>query len=367
MHTSRDGCRTCEEWSSYLYGSNKTSPIDFLEPVGYSYPVKSSLALISILMVIGVVLFASGFSSLPGEDAPSARNASEPSDSPHDTENVSAGDQNPDGYRFDYEYSVAEETEGPTGERYVNRYEPLAPPNWRPSSNVSLEDPEYYVHEVTRYPYLRPTEEQLDRAWRLYNESYGAALERGWFDYENAKEDGYRPVMGQHHVKMKYRFDDESLNPYRPETLVYYKSEDGEGRILAGFMYETSGPDVEGEQVGGPLTVWHYHPVEMMFGGPDEIEATMDDYVDSRDDVESADEYDEIYPGYENAEEMYYDGEKSVEMIHVWFVKHPEGPFGTTMTVPREKVRPSEKMTEEEFKSVVMWKHESYLMEDTAG
>jgi hypothetical protein len=98
---------------------------------------------------------------------------------------------------------------------------------------------------------------------------------------------------------------------------MYYDTP--EGKKLVGFMYFVRSLEEQGPQFAGPLSVWHYHNSPepgciyqmQMFAskqGPD---------------------------GYycEKRELAKY---QSPEMIHVWFVDHPEGPLATTMRLAPE-------------------------------
>jgi hypothetical protein len=57
---------------------------------------------------------------------------------------------------------------------------------------------------------------------------------------------------------------------------------------------------------------------------------------------------------FESAEEFAEERDRTAEMMHVWFVEHPEGPFATSMSVPSQVLKEPEKMSEEEFKEYVM-------------
>ena len=77
--------------------------------------------------------------------------------------------------------------------------------------------------------------------------------------------------------------------------------------------------EVEGQQIGGPLTVWHYH----LWSGPTCI-------VKGR-----------IGMGRAKKGKC-KEGEpsqKSPEMLHVWFVDHPDGRFASGMSLPEEVLR----------------------------
>jgi hypothetical protein len=99
----------------------------------------------------------------------------------------------------DYDYELAKGSDGPTEERYVNVYEPGEPPEWIPESEFSMQNHSAGTYEVTRYPNAEPTQEDLEAAWRLYNRSFEAAKENGWFEFDEAVEDGYRMEGANRH------------------------------------------------------------------------------------------------------------------------------------------------------------------------
>lgn len=127
--------------------------------------------------------------------------------------------------------------------------------------------------------------------------------------------------------------NDESLNPEKPETLLYI-DHPSKGRILAGVMYIADGVADEGSQVAGPLTAWHYHQ-------GDKEDCKKQGVIPSN---PEPDKYGRICT----------DGVMSLrgpEMLHVWFIEHPEGPFASRMSVPLSSVDQPSKMNKSEFKN----------------
>jgi len=114
-------------------------------------------------------------------------------------------------------------------------------------------------------------------------------------------------------VNEEYLLDGRTLDPERPEYLMYYDT--SRGKSLVGFMFYVSEIDERGEQIGGPLTVWHYHVwsrphcfakrglLAVGFAGPEG-------------------ECERGEPSF-----------RSAEMLHVWLVDHPHGPFATRMRI----------------------------------
>jgi hypothetical protein len=233
------------------------------------------------------------------------------------------------------------------GERYLNAISRKSSPRWLPQNEVSVDNSVTY--EVTRYPYTGPTDEHLDAAWELYNESYEAADERGFFDLENALRDGYKMYNFVRYVNKDYYLDDEELNASAPEGLVYYLNYSANitrnNSVLAGYMYTASGLESEGEQVGGPLTEWHFHTRQESYCLASRLNQgfRFENLSCSEDDVKK---------------------KRGPETINVWFIKHPKGPFSADMgTFGRMQQAYSringsggvpEKMTEDEFKSYAM-------------
>jgi hypothetical protein len=248
----------------------------------------------------------------------------------------------------DYEYELANNSREPAEERYVNVYEPGEPRNWVPEDSISTEElinTSTGTYEVTRYPGLEPTEEDVEEAWELYNESFEAAKQNKWFNFSEADEDGYSIEGGSNHWVNTQNisiYTDGTLNPQNPENLVYYQDpNNSDNKILAGYMYRMPVGSYEpGEQIAGPLMVWHYHP--MVTG---RVPSHINEYV-----LES-NRFDTIEEAYDSLglKNNYSERKRTGEMVHVWFVRHPEGPFGTSMSVPKEYLEKPEKMSKDRF------------------
>ena len=183
------------------------------------------------------------------------------------------------------------------------------------------------LYDVNRYTTEDSDGVYLENAWRLYNRTYENAREQGWLDLKKAKQDGFNNTYSvDHYVNTDYYRDDQTLNPSKPEFLMFRKNSTG-SNILVGVMYMLNDVETEGKQVGGPLTKWHYHTFE---------------------------EQKCYYSGYsisltDNCPDQYYSN-KSPEMLHVWFVEHPEGVFATDMAVSlREVDSGNDKMNQSEF------------------
>lgn len=133
-------------------------------------------------------------------------------------------------------------------------------------------------------------------------------------DLAAAKAEGYQAVTPEflpvvHYVHRGYFTDGDVLDPAHPESLVYGVAEDR--AVLLGAMFLMPQPGVAGPRIGGPLTTWHTHD-DLCF------------------DVAR-----EMVVGVVDADGGCPDGavnEETPEMMHVWVVDHPQGPFGHDMS-----------------------------------
>ena len=100
---------------------------------------------------------------------------------------------------------------------------------------------------------------------------------------------------------------------------MYYTAPEGDHE-LAGFMFLTSSRLERGPQIGGPLTVWHYH----VWAKP----RCVDDAGNSAGFVQANEE----------CETGFFAHHRSYEMIHVWLIDRPRGPFSTGMVVGPEEM-----------------------------
>ena len=122
-------------------------------------------------------------------------------------------------------------------------------------------------------------------------------------------------VHSVHFVNKEYVFDGETLNPDKPEVLMYYKT--NEGDFLMGVMFLAVGQ--RGPQVAGPLSKWHYHIDRRMCYEQDVLP------IDRREEGGTCEK------GTPNI--------RSSEMLHLWFFDHPEGRFATRMGLTEELLR----------------------------
>jgi hypothetical protein len=188
---------------------------------------------------------------------------------------------------------------------------------WEPEVDVVLEDLQRGMYELTQYPNMEPTPEQQAAADKLVSDSFDAVIRNGWMDKQNGLSDGYELMYGDrvHYVNIDYVFDGETLNPDKPEVLMYYKANGSE--YLMGVMFLAIGE--RGPQIGGPLSKWHYH-----------IDRTMC-YESGVLPIDTRELGGTCEKGFPNI--------RSPEMLHVWFFDHPEGKFATKMGLSDELLR----------------------------
>lgn len=196
--------------------------------------------------------------------------------------------------------------------------------------------------EVTAYADSEPTEEQKQAAQQLYEQTLQAAIDNGWFHYENALEDGYfihENLDHIHHINLEYVNNDEILNPEKPEFLMFYDTP--EGKLLAGAMFVMNDQFAHGPQPGGNLTVWHYHiQPNTCWNDRVAVGTTCDalhQLSQNHPPQHAGDLADAFSEEIECEQGTLY--HRSPEMLHVWFIEdHPQGLFATNMGVPVEFV-----------------------------
>ena len=174
------------------------------------------------------------------------------------------------------------------------------------------------IWEVSAYPPgTEPTTKQREAAKKLIERSYETATRNKWFDFEKGKAAGFSYSSQSHYVNEKYVFDDAVLDPERPEFLMYYDTP--EGKKFTGYMFLVNEPLARGPQIGGPLTLWHYHIFsdDLCFEGGLIIVAQPDNGKCAR--------------GVPQR--------RSPEMLHVWLIDHPAGEFSSQMIFPTDRLR----------------------------
>ena len=152
-----------------------------------------------------------------------------------------------------------------------------------------------------------PTREQLARAADLLVRTT-AAIHPRYDDTEAARAAGFIPIQGEeadfvHWVNLAWMRNPTILDPDEPESLVYRSTP--QGQVLEAAMYilpEVGMPDPD---VGGSLTVWHNHGDLCFRAGDAQIVGTT--------------ERGPCPAGSLNV--------PTADMLHVWTVDRPGGPF----------------------------------------
>jgi hypothetical protein len=219
-----------------------------------------------------------------------------------------------------------------TKERQVRRFLPFDA-SWRPESSVPAapqKSPGMVIWEVSSFRHHSPpTPAQRQAARDLQERCYESAVRNGWLDFQKGLADGYELLYKdrRHYANWEFMRDGRILDPDRPEFLMYYGTP--QGKQLAGFMFYPDAPEDRGPQVGGPLTVWHWHVWN-------QTGCLLAGLLN----VGIADEDGHCERGTPT--------HRSPEMLHVWLVDHRDGPFATNMSIePAEFERLAAKRKEE--------------------
>jgi hypothetical protein len=197
---------------------------------------------------------------------------------------------------------------------YVSEY--FAPETrWRLEKNINLNRLEFGMYELTQYPYEQPSRAQKEAGDKLIDDLFDIAMRNGWFSKEKGLSDGYEKMFGDpvHFVNIDYVYDGETLNPEKPEVLMYYKTKEGD--FLMGVMFLAIGE--RGPQVAASMSVWHYHIDRRMCYERGVL--PIDRIKEEGGSCEK---------GAPNI--------RSPEMLHAWFFDHPDGKFATTMGLSEE-------------------------------
>jgi hypothetical protein len=187
------------------------------------------------------------------------------------------------------------------------------------------------ILELDREPHSTPTDDELESLWQLYRAAFEAAKEGGWFDYDRAMTAGFHddPTDPNHYPNERNLADDEVLVPSKPEFLMFYPDPRNlQEQILVGVMFQQSGFDAHGEQIGGSAARWHKH----IYGSPVCFDSSM------------------VPHGMHG--QLQCDGvpsSQSPEMLHVWFVDHPKSQFASEMSVSGDLIQPPVLMTRDAF------------------
>jgi len=212
--------------------------------------------------------------------------------------------------------------------RVARRYMPFRP-GWVSEFQIPMgppKAPQMVIWEVSEFdPNVPATPEQQKAGDDFVKRCFDVAVAKNWFDRSTGMADGFL-VPGsdsRHHRNDEYVLDRIQLDPERPEYLMYYPDPNRDGeQALTGFMFLADGRESRGHQFAGPLAIWHYHK-----------------YTNAR-----------CWAGHGLLSTGMIDGQgrcstggvplnRSPEMVHVWLIDHPRGPFATGMTLPKAVLR----------------------------
>ncbi len=163
------------------------------------------------------------------------------------------------------------------------------------------------------------TEAQLAAATRLMIETRAEAAK--YKDQSVAIAAGYRPMEPPdleivHFVNSAYLSDSDVLRTDHVQSLIYFNSP--QGPMLIGAMYIMPRPGMPGPQVGGSLTVWHQHSNLCFDKETNMIVAFRRSAFFDRSDKSGS-----CPKGSSKG--------TTPEMLHVWIINNPGGPFGSDM------------------------------------
>ena len=139
-------------------------------------------------------------------------------------------------------------------------------------------------------------------------------------DVDAATAAGYRPITPPdaaiaHYAQPTYLADGATLDPARPESLVYAHGPWSDW-VLLGAMYMMDDPAATPPEPGGCLTQWHEHTNLCIEPG-----VGMVGMVDAA--------------GHCPAGSV---NETTVAMVHVWSIDLPQGPFAALDQVSRREL-----------------------------
>ncbi|MGM0564904.1 MAG: hypothetical protein ACQES2_11280 [Pseudomonadota bacterium] len=159
-----------------------------------------------------------------------------------------------------------------------------------------------------------------EEAIQLAQATLDNAHRQNWHIYDEGLKDGFmlmEDLDALHYMNYEYMTDGETLNPRKPEALMYYPT--GDGMALVGVMFLASSTDDPPPHFQNPNINWHFHVglTSHCQKGPMTVCTLPNGHCPE---------------GYE---ESFI----SATMLHIWFVDHPRGPFSTSMVLP-DKVLP---------------------------
>jgi hypothetical protein len=164
-----------------------------------------------------------------------------------------------------------------------------------------------------------PTAAELQAATKLMVDTRAAVAK--YSDQKVAIATGYEPVEPLdlpvvHFVNSAYMTKADVLRPDHVQSLIYYNTK--RGPVLIGAMYMMPSLGEPGPDIGGPLTSWHHHDNLCFDRATGKIVAfARDTSLDQKEKSGSCP------VGSSNR--------STPEMLHVWVVDNPNGPFDADM------------------------------------
>jgi hypothetical protein len=189
----------------------------------------------------------------------------------------------------------------------------------RELSSSTLPATASHDHGATTGATRPPTAAELEAATKLMVDTRKAVAR--YAQLKAAVAAGYVPMEPPdleivHYVNRSYMVPADVLDPQHVQSLIYYNGK--QGTVLIGAMYIMPNRAIDGPQIGGPLTVWHQHS-NICF---DNTTGMAVAFVHS--DVFDSNEKSGSCPrGSTN--------KTTPQMLHVWLIDNPEGPFASTM------------------------------------
>jgi hypothetical protein len=164
-----------------------------------------------------------------------------------------------------------------------------------------------------------PTAAQLEAAAKLVHDTKAAVAR--YADLRSAVAAGYTPMEPPetqvvHYVNKAYMTDAYILDPQHVQSLIYFNGK--QGPVLIGAMYIMPTRSEDGPQVGGSLTVWHQHS-NICFDDVTGIAVafTHSGFFDNGGKSGSCPKGSSLT--------------RTPQMLHVWLIDNPDGPFASTM------------------------------------
>ena len=175
-------------------------------------------------------------------------------------------------------------------------------------------------HNHATVPAGGVTGAQLQAAVQLIDATRAAVAK--YKDERVAIKAGYSPMEPEglqimHYVNKAYMTEADVLRPAHVQSLIYFNSR--HGPILIGAMYIMPTLATPGPQIGGTLTVWHQHDQLCINKTTGVIVAFAHDSSSSSNDKSGT-----CPRGSSNG--------STPEMLHVWLIATPDGPFASDMS-----------------------------------